>query len=122
MNDPAVDPNAGATSILLDQIFHVVTHAIATVDVQISNLTAMRGSAPEVKALFNGDAIPIEYYLRLSGAGVAIGNAAGTHNSAAAISGDAKPVIDSGVPGQNYMLGLTNVVIKQYYAGDGGGF
>ena len=74
VNDPAVDPNAGATSVLTDRVFHVVTDAIATVDVQMSNLTVMGGSAPEVTGLFNGEAIPVEYYLRLSGGGVAVGN------------------------------------------------
>ena len=120
VNDPTVNPDAGATAGISDRVFHVVTGAIATVDVQMSNLTVMGGRTPEVTGLFNAD--PTEYYLRLNGGGVAIGNAAGTYDPAAASAGGSKPVIDPGVPGPTYTLGLTNVVITQNYAGDGGGF
>jgi len=120
VNDPTVDPDAGATAGISDRVFHIVADVIKDVDVQMSNLTVMGGRTPEVTGLLN--AVPTEYYLRLSGGGVAVGNAAGTYDPAAASSGGAKPVIDSGVPGPTYTLGLTNVVVTQNYAGDGGGF
>jgi len=120
VNDPAVDPDAGATPGLSDRVFHIVTDAIKDVDVQMSNLTVMGGRMPEVTGLNNS--VPVEYYLRLNGGGLAVGTAAGTYDPLTAGSGGAKPVIDPGVPGPTYTLGLSNVVITQNYSGDGGGF
>ena len=73
-------------------------------------------------AQFN--AVPVEYYLRLNGGGLAVGIAARTYNPLTAGSGGAKPVIvpGGGVPGPTYRLDLSNVTITQNYSGDGGGF
>jgi CSLREA domain-containing protein len=122
VNDPAVDPDAGATAGLSDRVLHVVNNAVVTVAVQMSGLTVKGGRSPEVTGLFN--AVPVEYYLRFNGGGLAVGIAAGTYNPLTAGEGGAKPVIvsGSGVPGPTYTLGLSNVTITQNYSGDGGGF
>ena len=122
VNDPAVDPDAGATTGLSDRVFHVVNNAVVTVAVQMSGLTVKGGRSPQVTGLFN--AVPVEYYLRFNGGGLAVGIAAGTYNPLTAGEGGAKPVIEpgGGVPGPTYTLGLSNVVITQNYSGDGGGF
>jgi CSLREA domain-containing protein len=119
VNDPAVDPDAGATAGLSDRVFHVVTDVVKDVDVQMSDLTVMGGRTPEVTGLNNS--VPVEYYLRFNGGGLAVGTAAGTYDPASAGSGGSKPVIVSGIPGPSYTLGLSNVVITQNYSGDGGG-
>ncbi|MCG6889211.1 MAG: CSLREA domain-containing protein [Gammaproteobacteria bacterium] len=118
VNDPTVDPNAGATAGLGDRVFHVVTDVIGDVDVQMSNLTVKGGQTPEVTGLDRtGVAV---YNLRFNGGGVAVGTAAGTYDPTDTATG-AKPVIVSGIPGPTYTLGLSNVVITQNYSGDGGG-
>lgn len=122
VNDPAVDPDAGATAGLSDRVFHIVNNAVVTVAVQMSGLTVKGGRSPEVAGLFND--VAVEYYLRFNGGGLAVGIAAGTYNPLTAGEGGAKPVIEpgGGVPGPTYTLGLSNVTIAQNYSGDGGGF
>lgn len=121
VNDPGVDPDgAGSTPGLSDRVLHIVTDAIVTVDVQISGLTVMGGRTPEVTGLFNN--VATEYYLRLSGGGIAMGPAAGTYDPATSGEGGGKPVIVAGEPGPDYSLGMSSVVVTQNYAGDGGGF
>jgi hypothetical protein len=122
VNDPAVDPDAGATAGISDRVFHVATPDAVTVDVQISNLTIKGGRTPEVIGLNHTDGATVEYYLRLNGGGLAAGTAAGTYNPLTAGEGGAKPVIVSGIPGPTYNLNLSKVNITGNYAGDGGGF
>ena len=121
VNDPDVDPDgAGSTAGLSDRVFHIVTDVIKDVDVQMSDLTVMGGRTPEVTGLNNS--VPVEYYLRLNGGGLAVGTAAGTYDPTTAGEGGGRPVIVSGVPGPTYTLDLSNVVFIQNYSGDGGGF
>ena len=122
VNDPAVDPDAGATAGLSDRVFHVANANPVTVNVQISNLTIKGGRAPEVTGLDHVNGTTVEYYLRLNGGGLAVGTAAGTYDPLTAGEGGSKPVIVSGIPGPTYTLGLSNVLIMQNYSGDGGGF
>jgi hypothetical protein len=122
VNDPAVDPDAGSTAGLSDRVFHIVTNAVATVAVQMSDLTVKGGRQPQVTGLFNS--VPVEFYLRFKGGGIGIGVAAGTFDPTLSGEGGGKPVIDpgSGESGASYTLGLSNVTITQNYSGDGGGF
>jgi len=122
VNDPAVDPDAGSTEGLSDRVFHIVTDAVVTVDVQVSELTIKGGRTPEVTGLFNS--VPTEYYLRFNGGGLAVGVAAGTYDPTTSGEGGSKPVIEPGpgVPGPSYTLAMSDVLITQNYSGDGGGF
>jgi hypothetical protein len=121
VNDPAVDPDLGPTLGLSDRVFHIVNNAVVTVAVQMSGLTVKGGRSPQVTGLNNS--VPVEFYLRFNGGGLAVGIAAGTYNPLTAGEGGAKPVIvpGGGVPGPTYTLSLSNVVITQNYSGDGGG-
>jgi hypothetical protein len=114
-----MDPNAVATTGNDDRVLHVV-NVSDDVDVQISGLTIKGGQTPEVQGLLSNEGAPVQYYLRRSGGGIAVGVAAGTYDPAA--SGGGQPVIEPGVGGPDYTLALSNTLITENYAGDGGGF
>jgi CSLREA domain-containing protein len=116
VNDPAVDPDAGSTPGLSDRVLHVI-NATDDVDVQISGLTIKGGRTPEVTGLTHAT---VPYNLRINGGGLAVGTGAGTYDASASATGGA-PVIESGTGGPAFTLDMSNVLISQNYAGDGGG-
>ena len=117
VNDPAVDPDAGSTPGLSDRVLHVI-NATDDVDAQISGLTIMGGRTPEVTGLTHNT---VPYNLRINGGGLAVGTGAGTYDASASAVGGA-PVIESGTGGPAFTLDMSNVLITQNFAGDGGGF
>ena len=121
VNDPDADPddNGAAATVLDNRIFHIGDDE--NVDVEMSNLTVMGGRMPEITGLANPDNAD-EYTLRLSGGGIAVGTGAGTVESLKDDDVDgSKPIIEPGTGGADFTLKLSNVIITQNYAGDGGG-
>jgi CSLREA domain-containing protein len=119
--DPKVDPSQ-LTAGYGDRIFHVVTDAAVTLDVQLTGLTVRGGKIDNV-VLSAPAPDGTTYTLRRNGGGVAIGAAAGTYDPLTSGGGGGPPIVEPGgsESGPTYNLSLSSLAISSNYAGDGGG-